>query len=138
MRENISENIHRERNYGLDLFRFISMLMIVGLHVIGNGGILDNAQPLTIRGEAVWLLEIACYCSVNCFALASGYVGVKRYKSWYHKQNCKRETKQFFCKTISHNFTLSSISISKNTALFSELNHISHSLFTNESLESES
>jgi len=71
-----------ERHYGLDFLRFISMLMIVCLHVIGNGGLLGKATPLTIKGEFVWFLEIMCYCSVNCFALISGYLGIHSKHKW--------------------------------------------------------
>ena len=30
-----------ERNYGIDLLRIVSMMMVVLLHVLGQGGILD-------------------------------------------------------------------------------------------------
>lgn len=82
MLKNVTNENRIARNYGIDLLRFISMLMIVGLHVIGSGGILYNVQPLTFKGECVWFLEIACYCSVNCFALISGYVGSKSKHKW--------------------------------------------------------
>ena len=37
------------RKYGIDLFRIISMLMVVVLHVLGQGGILDAS--VNIRGN---------------------------------------------------------------------------------------
>lgn len=30
--------LERKRNYGIDLLRIVSMWMIVGLHVLGDGG----------------------------------------------------------------------------------------------------
>lgn len=66
----------RERNYGIDLLRVVSMLMVVVLHVLGKGGVLKNLTPLSHSYEAAWFLEIASYCAVNCYALISGYVGV--------------------------------------------------------------
>lgn len=84
------------RNYGIDLLRFVSMLMIVGLHVIENGGILDNVQSLTIKGEVIWFLEIACFCSVNCFALVSGYVGYKTQHKWKNLVSLCAQT-VFYC-----------------------------------------
>ena len=63
-----------QRNYGIDLLRIVSMLMIVALHVLGHGGILDTTMGLTLNCEVAWFLEIACFCSLNCYALISGYV----------------------------------------------------------------
>lgn len=66
-----------KRNYGIDLLRLLSMFMVVVLHVLGKGGILNNVTNLTLRGELFWSLEITCYCAVNVFAIISGYVGLK-------------------------------------------------------------
>ena len=63
------------RNYGIDLLRLISMLMVVTLHVLGQGGVLKNVAGLTLQGEAFWALEITCYGAVNIYAIISGYVG---------------------------------------------------------------
>ena len=57
--------------------RIISMLMIVMLHVLLHGGILDAVLPGTVNYGLVWLLETAAYCGVNCYALISGYVSLK-------------------------------------------------------------
>lgn len=62
------------RNYGIDLLKILSMQMIVFLHILGGAGILPNLEVLTFKYELMWLLEIAFYCAVNCFALATGYV----------------------------------------------------------------
>ncbi len=70
-----------ERNYGVDALRIVAMFMVVLLHVLGNGGILEGLQYGSFKYQLVWLLEIAAYCAVDCYALISGYVGVKsRYK----------------------------------------------------------
>lgn len=72
-----------QRNLGIDLMRIISMYMIVILHVLGQGGVLWNLKNLTLQYNLAWLLEILCYCSVNCYALITGYVMVHskfRYK----------------------------------------------------------
>ena len=52
------------------------MYMVVVLHVLKQGGILDNLPVLSARYEVAWLLEIVCYVAVNCYALISGYVGL--------------------------------------------------------------
>lgn len=57
----------KERNIGLDVFRILSMLFVVTLHMLGHGG----------AGGGDWmskLLEIICYPGVNCFVLLSGYL----------------------------------------------------------------
>lgn len=82
--ENIKENAELlsskqmggTRNYGIDLLRILSMFMVVVLHVLGKGGVLNNVQNFTLKGEIFWGIEIACFCAVNCYALISGYVGI--------------------------------------------------------------
>ena len=64
------------RNYGIDLLRLTAMLMIVVLHVIGQGGVMlrISTQPSTYY--MIWIPEAAAMCAVNCYGLISGYVGV--------------------------------------------------------------
>lgn len=73
--QGITQNLTDKRNYGIDLLRIVSMIMIPVLHTLGHGGILENSTKLSIHNEIAWLLEIASYCAVNCYALISGYVG---------------------------------------------------------------
>ena len=67
----------KERNYGIDLLKIISMLMVVILHVLGQGGILDSVTNLSFEGEVFWGLEIFCYGAVNIYAIISGMFGYK-------------------------------------------------------------
>lgn len=60
-------------NYGLSLLKIISMLMICILHILGQGGILENTTFLSNQYKISWFLEIFSYCAINCFALISGY-----------------------------------------------------------------
>ncbi len=70
-----------ERNRGIDLLRIVSMVMIVTLHTLGHGGILDTVERFSLNYGIAWLLEAMVTCAVNCYALISGYVGVRaRYK----------------------------------------------------------
>lgn len=64
----------RERNYGIDLLKCVSMLLIVVLHILGAGGILGAAAPGSAALHAAWYLETLALCAVDCFGLASGYV----------------------------------------------------------------
>lgn len=43
-----------ERNYGLDFLKAISMLMVVFLHTLGHGGILNSCIPLSVNYEIAW------------------------------------------------------------------------------------
>lgn len=64
----------KERNYGIDLLRIVTMYVIMILHVQGKGGVFDRLSPLGLGYEITWFLEIACYFSGTVYALISGYV----------------------------------------------------------------
>ena len=66
-----------ERNIGIELFRIVSMLMVVLLHVLGHGGVYNNTAVLSDNYKAAWFLETVAYCSVNCYALISGFANVR-------------------------------------------------------------
>ena len=51
--------------------------MVCTLHTLGNGGILEATTSHKANYCIAWLLEIATYCAVNCFALISGFVSCK-------------------------------------------------------------
>ena len=79
MNSNTASKAKSERNVGLDLLRVVSMLLVVLLHVLGQGGVL-GAIDRTAAPDSyniAWLMETAAYCAVNCYALISGYVGVR-------------------------------------------------------------
>lgn len=65
----------QKRNYGIDLLRIVSMIMVVILHVIMAGCFLDTLPNSSFKYGLVWFLEIASGCAVNCYALISGYTG---------------------------------------------------------------
>lgn len=66
----------RKRHMGIECLRILSMFMIVILHILGQGGILSTVEMASNQYYIAWFLEITAYCSVNCYALISGYVGV--------------------------------------------------------------
>ncbi len=61
---------------GIELFRIVSMLMVVWLHILGHGGVLSSVEFLSTNYYAARFLEAIVYCSVNCYALISGYANV--------------------------------------------------------------
>lgn len=66
-----------KRNYGIDLLRLVSMFMVVVLHILGQGGVLELENLSGASYWTAWTLETASYCAVNVFAIISGYVGWK-------------------------------------------------------------
>lgn len=73
--------LSEKRNYGIDLLRITAMVMVAILHTIMQGGAISGLTPQTNQYKAAWFLEIAAYCAVNCYALISGYVGIRaKYK----------------------------------------------------------
>lgn len=71
---------NNNRIFGLEALRLLAMLMVVTLHVL-MGGVLESSSPLSLNYNIAHFMKIMCQCAVNCFALLSGYVGIKgKYK----------------------------------------------------------
>lgn len=70
------DSIKRERNSGVDLLRIIAMIMVVVLHVINQGGVLNAAADNVANYLISSFFVAAAYGAVNCYALVSGYVGM--------------------------------------------------------------
>lgn len=66
------------RNLGLDIARICAMCGIVILHILGQGGALTCASRNDSRYWMIWWIEICAYCSVDLFALLSGWLGIKK------------------------------------------------------------
>lgn len=65
----------KQINYGIELLRILSMLFIVVLHIIGQGGVAGASMILSPQYKTSYILLALCYCAVNCYALISGYTG---------------------------------------------------------------
>lgn len=85
------------RNYGIDLLRIVSMFMIVVGHICYQGGIIGASKNST----AFWLVEIMCFCAVNCYGFISGYVGVKSNSNKYNRFIELWLRTVFYCLTIT-------------------------------------
>ena len=46
-----------ERNMGVELFRIVSMMLVILLHVLGHGGVLSYSKHLSANYKAAWFLE---------------------------------------------------------------------------------
>ncbi len=80
----------KERNYGIDLLRIVSMFFVIILHSLGRGGLLGHTIINSSQYKTVWLLEIIAFCAVDIFALISGYVSYNKktklknyFKLWF-------------------------------------------------------
>lgn len=62
------------RNHNLDLLRIVCMLMVVGLHTLNHGGLIEKTL---VVGTANWYIGNAMFTlflqAVNCFVLISAY-----------------------------------------------------------------
>ncbi len=63
-----------KRDYGIDILKLLSMFLVVVLHSYSRG-IVPSHDPNGINDNVGFLVQSFAYCCVNCFALASGYVG---------------------------------------------------------------
>ena len=66
-----------ERNMGVELFRIVSMILVILLHVMGHGGVRSYSEYLSTNYQVAWFLQTMGYCSVNCYAIISGFANVK-------------------------------------------------------------
>lgn len=66
----------KEKNYGIDALRMLAMFMVVILHILIQGGVLNASGRFLSQYEAGWLLESVAFCAVDVYALISGYVWV--------------------------------------------------------------
>lgn len=68
--------MNKKRDYGIELFRIVSMYMIVLLHIAGFSGLADLSNTDSKHYLLCNVIRGFTYCGVNCFALISGYVGI--------------------------------------------------------------
>ena len=71
----------QERNLGVDLLRVICMLAMVIQHLLGHGWVMNLLNASSWKYELATALQSLCLFGISCFALISGYVGVRgRYR----------------------------------------------------------
>lgn len=67
-----------KRDYNVDLFRVIATLLVIILHVLGQGGVNQNVPHGSANYWVVTFLRVGSYCAVNCFGLITGYIMVNK------------------------------------------------------------
>lgn len=68
----------KNRLLGLDILRIMSMCGIVGLHVINQGGLINNTNIHSVSYYVILIILIICYSSVDIFGILSGYLNVNK------------------------------------------------------------
>lgn len=71
---------NKKINYNIEILRILAMIFVLTLHLLANGGILNNLHFLTPNYFIAWILELTMFGSINYFAFISGYL-VYRKKS---------------------------------------------------------
>ncbi len=73
------KNMNKKREANIELLRVLAMLMVITLHALGHGGILDSYKNSGGEYEYYFFqfLFILNRVSVNCFVLITGYLMVK-------------------------------------------------------------
>lgn len=70
----------QKREYGLDLLRILSMFGILGLHILSAGQGLETSDTGSLTFYLLQVLHIICLCSVNLFAMITGYLYIDKKK----------------------------------------------------------
>ena len=68
----------KERRIGLDLLRILSMMGIIGLHLFGKGGIIENVDVMSYKNFIILFIYVILYFSVDIFGVLSGYLNYKK------------------------------------------------------------
>ncbi len=72
----------QERDIRMEIMRVSSMLMILMLHYLNNGNILEKTNYGGGSFMLVWSIEAICFPAVNCFMLITGYLLSTKRFSW--------------------------------------------------------
>ncbi len=81
MDNRLENSVHAGRMPSIDLFKTVSMLMVLTLHSLGSGGLFAGSVPGSGLYYLSMLLYAFCNIAVNCFALTTGFLNTgKRIK----------------------------------------------------------
>lgn len=78
MEVHISAGTPKQRNTNLELFRIITMLLIIAHHYVVNSGLISAGGPIPaapMSGKSLFLLLLGAWgkTGINCFVLITGY-----------------------------------------------------------------
>ncbi len=64
----------KQRNLGIDLLRALAMFFVIIWHFIGQGGLLEHAEPGSVKFWVLSAVQILTICCVNLYGLTTGYL----------------------------------------------------------------
>ena len=65
---------HKKRMVNIEVLRLLAMMMVVSLHYLGKGELLEDLKgPLSAKGHLAWLIESFSIAAVDVYVLISGY-----------------------------------------------------------------
>ena len=70
----MNKRAKNNRNLGIDLLRAVAMFFVVIWHFIGQGGLLDHADPGSFKFWILSAVQILTICCVNLYGLTTGYL----------------------------------------------------------------
>jgi len=62
------------RNLGIDLLRILAMFFVIIWHLIGQGGLLEHAEPASAKYWVLSAVQILTICCVNLYGLTTSYL----------------------------------------------------------------
>ena len=75
--------MEKKRQVNLEILRMISMFMIIVIHIVNHGWMIDLVQKGTASYYIVWFLFGIGFTSINIYILISGYFLVmSKFSSW--------------------------------------------------------
>ncbi len=73
--EESKKSVLKNEHYNAyDWLRVVCIFFVMMLHVIGHGGVLDNAFPFSVKFELALLLKSIALCAVDAMAMLSGFL----------------------------------------------------------------
>lgn len=63
-----------QRNLGIDGLRAVSMLGVICLHILGQGGLLSHTAAGSGKYDLLYFLDILCACAVDAYGITTGYL----------------------------------------------------------------
>ena len=94
--------IRQERFHGIDLLRTILSLWVIIIHVLYWGGPASHATPTDTGFYVGWFIGNAIICTVNCFAIISGFV-------MYHQEFKYTAILRHFLTVVYHGLVITAV-----------------------------
>lgn len=65
---------YKKHDLGIDFLRGVAMLLVVCLHILGQGGTIEAAKIGSAKYFSLSLLQTLSYCAVNIYGIITGYL----------------------------------------------------------------